>query len=746
MEKTGEMIPIDHDRNAEHAVLSQVLAAISRQIDSAESLQITRENEIGRWSWGLGTEFKRDGSDVVGWLQAMQWVRNAEAGVVQAARRLQQLRRQLRQPYFGQVDFRFDGEPSVEAFRIGVLGLSDSEVPVYDWRTPIASLYYDAEPGSAAYRAPTGLMSGTLIRKRQYLIRDSQLQGVFDTTLPVGDEVLQQVLAVRADARMGSIVSTIQRQQNQAIRMPVGGNLVVEGPAGSGKTSVALQRVAYVLYRERQSLTARNILFLSPSRLFADYISQVLPELGEDNPILWSFEDLMGFLFPGKRFQSRFESVETTWSDTTTAARRMQLAYKASMPYLEDLEQFLGCLAHQSLPFRPIGPKKAPWVRVDTLQRWFTHDLADLPAHARLDEVAARLEPLVQGGLSSYRRRVREELQSFAATESELSEMVEERVGALDQKMQALVAEAGYVDWPQLYRRFYLQEAPHGPPMGTWDIIRQETLRGLAQGPMPYEDQAGMLWLRGSLVSERALPDIRLLVIDEAQDYTLCQYAAMARIFRHARLTAVGDVRQVLSPGHGVAHLGQVLQAFVRPHQSPPLASAVCLRTTYRSSPAIMAFARQLLPDGSEIEVAGLGRSNGSPPTLVAVDDPNEWARAAARLVQQARTEHWTRIGIITRTVEEARRRAAALRDWVGDALLLDSPDTAFAAGVVVLPLALAKGLEFDAVVVADISDAAYSTAQDRLLLYTVVTRAVHRLWLITLGSTAAWMPRAGAE
>lgn len=292
---------------------------------------------------------------------------------------------------------------------------------------------------------------------------------MFDTTLPVGDEVLQRVLAVRADARMGSIVSTIQGQQNQAIRMPVWGNLVVEGPAGSGKTSVALQRVAYVLYQERQTLTARNILFLSPSRLFADYISEVLPELGEDNPILWSFEDLMGFLFPGDRFQSRFESVEETWSDTTTAARGMQLAYKASMPYLEDLEQFLGCLAHQGLPFRPIGPKTAPWVRVDTLQRWFTHDLADLPVHARLDEVAARLyiEPLVRGGLSSYRRRVREELQSFAATESELSEMVEERVGALDQKMQALVAEAGYVDWRQLYRRFYLQEAPHRPASST---------------------------------------------------------------------------------------------------------------------------------------------------------------------------------------------------------------------------------------------------------------------------------------
>jgi len=155
---------------------------------------------------------------------------------------LDKLRRQLRQPYFSWIVFKFDGESEAEPFRIGVFGLSDPEVPVYDWRAPIASLYYDAELGPASYRAPTGIVSGTLVAKCQYLIRDSRLRGAFDTTLPVGDDVLHGALASRSDVRMGSIVSTIQRQQNQAIRMPVRENLVVQGPAGSAKTSVATAR------------------------------------------------------------------------------------------------------------------------------------------------------------------------------------------------------------------------------------------------------------------------------------------------------------------------------------------------------------------------------------------------------------------------------------------------------------------------------------------------------------------------
>ncbi|MGC8487085.1 MAG: HelD family protein [Clostridia bacterium] len=579
-----------------------------------------------------------------------------------------------------------------------------------------------------------------LVGKRQYLISGGHLHGQFETTLPVGDDVLQGTLASGPDHRMRSIVATIQHEQNQAIRMPLQGNLLVEGPAGSGKTSVALQRVAYVLYRERKHLTSRNVLFLSPSRLFADYISQVLPELGEENPILWSFEDLMAHLFAGERFQSRFDSLEATWS-TLAGADSARLGYKASEQFTADLERFLTRLGTVGLPFRPLGPAEAPWIRPETLHRWFTRDLADRPVHARLDEMAERLAPVVRSGLEAYRDCVGEEIQQFATSQAELSEMVEARVTALDGEIQTRVAELGYVDWREVYRNFYRDETSARLPNSVWQAIRQETLAGLAGGEVPYEDQPGMLWLRASLAAERTLPDVRMLVMDEAQDYTPCQYGALARTFRHARLTAVGDVRQVLNPGYGLTRLDGALKAFTRPGHRNVAASAIRLRTTYRSSPAIMTFARQLLPEDADIEVAGLGRGDEAPPTLVAVQGTKEWGRVAARLVDQARTEDCTRIGIITRTVREARRMAGAITAVVTDTVLLDSPEARFVSGVVVLPLTLAKGLEFDAVVIADVSASAYGGDHERLLLYTAVTRAVRRLWLIALGPVASWMP-----
>ncbi len=730
-------MPDSNDSVKEEAsILRCVVAALKRRIDAIEVSSARQQDEITNWTWGLGPDFKTDGSDVIGWLQHIQWFRRAQADADQTRNRLARMRRQLQRPYFAGLDFRPDGEPDAESLRIGLWGFADPAVPIYDWRAPAANLYYEAEPGPASYQAPGGLVSGTLSAKHQYLIRDGQLDGAFDTTLPIGDEVLQEQMA-RSDSRMTNIVATIQRQQNEAIRMTPRGHLFVEGPAGSGKTSVALQRIAYMLYRERKTLTSCNILFLSPSRLFADYVSAVLPELGEDNPIMWSFDDLIAHLFPTLTFQSRLESLDSclTLLPASVSADSVRLTWKASLAFVQDLEAYADRLADEGLPFVSIGSGKSPWIRPETLEGWFTRDLAGLPLAARLEEIGQRDRPIWQSGLEAWRKRLQQ-----SAWNEEAAEKVEERVARYRDQLEQSVKRAEYVDWHSLYRRRFRGPRPHDMPADTWRAIGDQTLSRPPAMGIAHEDLAPLVWLRAAVTGERALPRVRMLVIDEAQDYTPCQYAALGRLFPNTYLTAVGDIRQLLHPGYGCRRPDQALDSYLHAEHGQSVRAVVRLRTCYRSSQAITDFARQILPARErQIAVAALDRP-GDPPQLLRATPGEDWGRQVTRLIRRGQALGWTRIGVLARTIADAQWMADILSTDLAGVVLVTSPAGAFTTGVLVLPLALAKGLEFDAVVVGDVSRASFSTPDDRRLLYVAATRAIHHLWMIALGPTPKWL------
>lgn len=280
------------------------------------------------------------------------------------ARKLRQwknMQRLLPSPYFGRIDFHEEGQKAVEQVYIGVSSFIEEDglsFVVYDWRTPIASLYYDYPPGKAAFDTPGGRISGTMELKRQYQIRDGQLQHLFDSSVTIGDELLQQVLGKGADSQMKSIVATIQAEQNAIIRNDTSRMLIVQGAAGSGKTSAALQRVAYLLYKHRERLTADQIVLFSPNPMFNSYVSTVLPELGEENMQQVTFQEyLETWLGQDYRIEDSFDQMEyvlTAQQEEGYEARLKGVGYKASEAFLRALQGYAQWLKLEGMLFKDI--------------------------------------------------------------------------------------------------------------------------------------------------------------------------------------------------------------------------------------------------------------------------------------------------------------------------------------------------------------------------------------------------------
>ncbi|MGZ4134432.1 MAG: RNA polymerase recycling motor HelD, partial [Tumebacillaceae bacterium] len=274
--------------------------------------------------------------------QQSELLSERERSLRHAEKEYQKLRRLQDAPYFGRIDFWEDGEPSIDHIYIGIGSFLDEESDqflVYDWRAPVSSLYYDYGTGLAQFETPGGTVSGEIELKRQFRIRDGRIRNLFDTGVTIGDELLQEVLSRQSDAQMKSIVATIQREQNRIIRNERNRLLIVQGAAGSGKTSAALQRVAYLLYRYRETLSAEQIVLFSPNGMFNSYVSTVLPELGEENMGQTTFQDYLehrlGRTFAMEDPFVQMEYTLTAMNEPGYEARLAGIRYKASLAFME---------------------------------------------------------------------------------------------------------------------------------------------------------------------------------------------------------------------------------------------------------------------------------------------------------------------------------------------------------------------------------------------------------------------------
>ncbi len=607
-----------------------------------------------------------------------------------AVARKRKLLKLSQSPYFGRLDFTPQGREKSPVY-IGVYSFLDEQQRqnlIYDWRAPISSLFYDYELGEASYPTPTGTMQGTIDLKRQYKIRDGQLEFMLENDVNIHDDVLQRELAKSSDDKMKNIVATIQRDQNAVIRNETASVMVIQGVAGSGKTSIALHRIAFLLYRYRETITAKDVLIISPNKVFADYISNVLPELGEEHiPELGMEElaaDLLEYKYP---FQTFFEQVSALLEhpDPRFVER---IRFKSSGDFLSQLNKYL----------------------LHVENNYFTG------SELRLGRLLVPL-PFILGRFKAYHRvpmlkrfpLVAQDVRTYVrdATQRKLTGQEKSIIG------EAIPRMFKFTQVLDFYRDFYRW-------LGRPELCRVEPAQRLE-----YADVFPLIYLRLRLEGLSAYEHVKHLVIDEMQDYTPVHYAVLARLFT-CRKTILGDVNQTVNP-YSASSAETIERVF-------PQAEVVKLHRSYRSTLEITAFAQRITPNPDLLPLERHGRE----PLVLRFDNPAEELLAIQELVAAFQGGGSQALGIICKTLRQAAQVHQALPG--PGVQLLTAESTTFKEGVVVTTAYLAKGLEFDEVIVPFASAATYKTEVDKGMLYVACTRAMHQLTLTHTGALTAFL------
>ncbi|GGA40226.1 RNA polymerase recycling motor HelD [Paenibacillus physcomitrellae] len=688
---------------------------------------------------------------------------------------LSKMKRLRQSPYFGRIDFAETGEPAEQIY-LGIASLLDQDDQtflVYDWRAPISNLYYDSTPGPASYKTPVGEIAGEMLLKRQFVIRDSQIKLMFDTGVTIGDELLQEVLGRSSDAQMKSIVATIQREQNRIIRNERSRMLIVQGAAGSGKTSAALQRVAYLLYKYREHLQADQVILFSPNPMFNSYVSTVLPELGEENMQQTTFQEYLEHRI-GREFQLEdpFVQMEYVLSGESGQpgydARIEAIRYKSSSLYIQAMNGYRNMLLAEGMLFRPLRFQGKEIVgreeiskrfyaydssitlanRCDLLREWLLKELADF-SKREVNEpwVEEQMQLLdsedYQIAYQRMRRQNRKKNRTFTDYEDEkliLARMVvSDRLKPLRKWVKAL----RFVDIKGLYAQLFanksiMLQASGGDLPASWDEICRFTLDNLEKGELAYEDATPYLYLREQLLGFRSNGNIRHVFIDEAQDYSPFQLFFLKRLFPRARMTALGDLNQAIYAHGSILQQTSTLSQLYGQEET----EQITLTQSYRSTRQIVDFTRQMVEGGERI--VPFNRDGELPEIRIAGEQAALNAALSADL-DQLKAEGYETIAIICKTAEESRLTYETLKKD-HELKLIKKTTLSFEKGIHVIPAYLAKGVEFDAVLIYDASEERYRRESERKLFYTACTRAMHLLHVYSLGEPSPFIKAVKPE
>ncbi|MEW9702801.1 RNA polymerase recycling motor HelD [Paenibacillus sp. SI8] len=761
-------MPIEkEEREREADRVSTVRTSIKQRIEELGQIVDERRSEvtaIGRSFWDDISVNADNADDIIETAASMAQQEHVLLGQERSYRvaqdALRKLQRVVDTPYFSRIDFRERGENDREKIYIGLTSFIDpnsDEILIYDWRAPIASVFYDYPPGPATYLTPEMDVSGELLLKRQYIIKAGALQDVFDTGISIGDEMLQQMLSRSADEKMQSIVTTIQREQNQIIRDDRHKVLVVQGAAGSGKTSVALQRIAYLLYKYRKTLSADNMILFSPNSLFSDYVSNVLPELGEANMQQTTFQDYLTHKLSGTELSledpyDQLEYVLTgTDQDSAYQARLQGIHYKTSAAFLQVIEAYGEKLKTGGLRFRDFAVGKKVLITAEQLSERFYRKASTQAIGDRMEQlsewVLGKLDE-IQSDVQQrfYRKMVREP--KYIGTEQEMKRMSKSKAYKAIEPLKEQVHSLAYVDALGMYKDLFTQTALHhelaesaGQALpAAWETIRVFTAEALEQGRILYEDATPLVYLKGLVEGQLRVGTIRYVVVDEAQDYSPFHYAYLKKLFPRARFTLLGDWNQGIFT-HANANVNanstEGEYASISELMKEDETETIRLVKSYRSTREITLFACGVLPGGEPVEP--FSRS-GEPPRLQRAEDETELSRLIAAAVQERRDGGASSVAILCKTERETERVHAKLEPLLPGLQRINKTTQHYEAGVMILPAYLAKGLEFDAVILYDAGEAVYAEAKERKLFYTACTRAQHHLDVFHLGALTPFL------
>lgn len=589
-------------------------------------------------------------------------------------------------PYFGRIDFLEKKENSkVMPIYIGIHTFYDPEsraTLIHDWRAPVSSMFYDHELGEAGYRSPSGEIKGVISLKRQYRIRGGKMEFMIESALTVHDDILQKELSSNADDKMKNIVATIQREQNQIIRNEDIRTLIIQGVAGSGKTSIALHRIAYLLYTFRDSISSKDILIISPNKVFSDYISNVLLELGEETVPETSMEQILSGVLEHKyKYQTYFGLVNELLEKPSSSLID-RIAYKASFGFISELDKFI--LHIENTYFKAADVKLTKYITIPApfIEEQYLR-FNRYPIRRRFDAMADYMLDMLK---IQY---------AFTVTTA----------GRNLLKKEIRLMFAGNNDI-QVYKDFF--KWTNNP--GMFKMRKGHTLE--------YSDLAPLAYLHLALEGNGNQPfRVKHLLIDEMQDYSPIQYKVIQKLFP-CRKTVLGDAGQSVNPyGSSTAETIQ---------KSLTASEIMKLCKSYRSTFEITDFAQKIHPNAELEPVA----RHGEKPQILQFGSAVEELSGIMGLISTYRKSGYKSLGIICKTEQQAREMADVLKSYANDISFLSSQSSAFVQGIVITSAHMAKGLEFDEVIIPQTDERNYRSEIDKSMLYVAVTRAMHRLTL----------------
>lgn len=655
------------------------------------------------------------------------------------SRQLTTLKQLKKSPYFGRIDILETGESQTETLYIGTASLVDDHQNflIYDWRAPISSIYYNGTLGQVEYETPGGIQSAELKKKRQFTIVNGQITNMFDTNETVGDEILQSVLGQQSDEYMRNIVATIQREQNDIIRDTEHDLLLVQGVAGSGKTSAILQRIAFLLYHSRTSLAADQIILFSPNRLFSHYISEVLPSLGERNMRQLTLAEFLSQRFQGLQVESLFERYER--KESLSLGNQALQAKKEAATFMSELEKYVNALTSSKLCFTDILLDGHVFFSKEEIYETF----ASLPATMKITHRFLETKNLL---IKRLKHRINQEAQSEAVLEQvdSLSDakyrkyLGTKRRGAFQEVAaeveyiaKQIVKERFAVIYDAIYNNHFIDIYEQYAAFLTTHLPEAAATfnQNLEYHRLALEDAAPLLYLRDLITGEGQNNTIAHLFIDEVQDYSSAQLIYLKHVFPKANLTLLGDGEQALFNPLMQAQTMLTKLATSLDAKKPRL---IALNKSYRSTSEITNFMKALLPDGDKI--IAFSRP-GPKPKLIFTQNAAE-SLASLKKELTLRLTDSKQVALITKNLAESKYLYEQLHRDFNTHLLTDG-DRALPNGLIILPIYLAKGLEFDNVISYDVSATNYPDEKSIGILYTICSRAMHNLTLITNGPVA---------
>lgn len=675
--------------------------------------------------------------------------------------RIKNLKMVINKPYFARVDFIEKGDIKRDAFYLGKVMVTDHntlEQIVIDWRAPIADLYYEGRLGEANYNCPAGNIEGEIKLKRQYFFnKDGELENVMDIDITTNDEMLQPFLAANSDTRLKNIISTIQAEQNKIIRSEMWRPLVVQGVAGSGKTTIALHRIAYLIYNYDKNFFPEEFLIIAPSKFFLNYISNVLPDLGVERVQQSTYEDIafeiIGDEFdiedPNEKLAIIIDNNKSDKEKEMSKVIEQASILKSSIRFKNMLDEYLYELEKRFIPDEDFKIDKYVFMKREDIHHLYFREYANLPICRRIEEIVKHLKNSVMMRSGEILKDIEEE-RDYKIAKVKAEEPIEEiRLSMIrnlygdaeklaksvikDAKKHALnYFGANKVMTPLKYYKEFLdvyfeQIASERIDKRQIKYIKDSFAAAQRKGKIEMEDIAPLMYIKCMVHGVKTKFELKHIVVDEAQDFSEFQFYVFKKIIKSNSMTILGDLAQGIYYYRGTRNW-QKTMSIVFGEDSD--LKYLTLKKTYRTTEEIMNVANKVISNINDVLNCELGEpvmKNGAPVTFKHFENHSDMINQIKFRLEEFKQKGFTNIAIIGKTIPDCLKLQKELNNE--EIHMISSKDAEYNGGINICPSYLSKGLEFDAVIITDADINNYTKSEvDTKLLYVCITRAMNTL------------------